>query len=140
DGGEGSIVDAVDEKDPSRLTMLHHGDAADGPHRTDAAVVGKLVARLQALQTAAGPPHQDRSDDAVPRKERTFRDVVRGGGELADPGVGAGLVLPDQERRVQPERLPEQIERKKDGLMDLFDARPREPLVFAGARGLARRR
>jgi hypothetical protein len=59
--------------------------------------------------------------------------------ELADAQVGARVVLPEQHRGVQAERLLQQTQREEHRLVDLLRARAGEAL-FVLARGVAARR
>ena len=132
DGRKRTIIDAIDQKNAARLPMLHDRYAANRADRARSAVIGELEARLETVEHDVRPPHQHRADHAVAREKGAFGHVIGRRRELADASVGSGFVLPDEEGRVQTERLPQQIEGKEHGLMDLFDARARQPLVLAG--------
>src|SRR6185437_1614028 len=69
------------------------------------------------------------AEDAVAREERPLREVLRVAAELADPEVRAVVVLPEQERGVEAERLAHEAQREQHGLVDLLHAGAREALL-----------
>ena len=94
-------------------------------------VVRQLVARLEARERHGRALRDRRAEDAVAREERPLGEVRRVARELADAQVRAGVVLPEQHGRVQVERLAQEAQREEHRLVDLLDARAREPLLVA---------
>ena len=80
------------------------------------------------MQGHALAPRDHRAEDAVAGEERRVADVVGRGRELADPEVRPGVVQPEEHGGVEVERAPQEIERVVHRLVNLLDARSREPI------------